>query len=158
MDNDLIVIVFDNQQYAKKARGALEIMRNSPFLGAMNSLPFTRDSAGKVVVQIERLPLDQSEPDRFIPDQLANTIFFGSEDEIQQLVAAGLDEGFVQIINASLDPGHSLLLIYVRYDSLVDPQQVLEILKQFNGRLYQTTISPQLEEVLLNQVQRKTIE
>ena len=40
----LIVMTFDNEQDALKAKGALEIMRNSTFLGAMNAIPITRDS------------------------------------------------------------------------------------------------------------------
>ena len=155
MNNDLIMMVFDKQQDARKARGALEIMRNSPFLGATNALPLTRDSAGNVVVQIERLPQDQTGPDSCIPDQLVNTIFGESEDEIQKLVAAGLDEKFAQMIKTALDPGRSMILTYVRQESTVDAQLVLEALTQFDGRLYLTTITPQVERVILEAAQKE---
>jgi uncharacterized membrane protein len=58
MNNDLIVMIFDNQQDALKARGAVEIMRNSPFLGAMNAVPTIKDEAGKVVIQVQQSPPD----------------------------------------------------------------------------------------------------
>jgi hypothetical protein len=41
-----------------------------------------------------------------------------------------------------------MILLYIRHDSLVDTQQVLEALKQYNGTLYQTTISPQVEDTI----------
>ena len=42
-----------------------------------------------------------------------------------------------------------MILIYIRHDNMVDMQQVLEAIKQFNGTLYHTTISPQVEEVMM---------
>ena len=148
MNNDLIVMTFDNEQDALKARGALEIMHISPFLGALNTLPVSRDAAGKVVYQAPQLPNDQVGPDSWIPNQFVNTIFGESEEEMQKLVAAGLDESFLKLIKTALNPGCSMILLYIRHDSLVDTQQVLEALKQYNGTLYQTTISPQVEDTI----------
>jgi uncharacterized membrane protein len=149
MNNDLIVMIFDNQQDALKARGALEIMRNSAFLGAMNAVPATKDGAGKVVIQVQQPPLNQTGADSWIPNALMNSIFGESEDELQELVDAGLDESFQQMVKTALKPGGSMILIYIRYASLVDTQQVLEAIKQYNGTLYHTTITSQVEEAIM---------
>ena len=156
MNNDLIVMTFDNEQDALKAKGALEIMRNSQFLGAMNAIPITRDRAGKVVVQNQQLPLDQAGPDSWIPNQFVSTVFGESEDDLQTLVTAGLDERFLQMVKTALYPGSSMILIYIRLDNMVDTQQVLETIKLFNGTLYHTTISPQVEEVISKQTQNES--
>ena len=159
MNNDLIVMISDNEQDALKAKGALEIVRNRQFLGVENIVLVTRDSAGKVIVHYKKsLPVNETDPYSQIPGQFVNIFFDESEDKVQELVAAGLDESFVKRVITALDAWSSLILIYICHDSLVDAQQVREFFKQLNGTLYQTTISPQLEEVLLNQVQRKTIE
>ena len=159
MNNDLIVMKFDNEHDALKAKGALEIIRNRQFLGVANAVPVTRDSAGKVDVHNKKsLPLDETDPYSQIPCQFVH-IFYGESDvKVQELVAAGLDESFVQRVKTALDPGSSLILIYIRQDSLVDTEQVREAFMRFDGTLYQTTIPPQVEEVVLKQVQRKTIE
>jgi uncharacterized membrane protein len=152
MNNDLIVMTFDNELDALKAKGALEIIRNRQFLGVANAVPVTKDRAGKVVVHLKKsLPVDETDPDSQIPGQIVNIFFDESEYKVQELVAAGLDASFRQMVNTALEPGSSLILIYIHDDSLVDTQQVLEAIKQFNGTLYHTTITPQLEEVILKQ-------
>ena len=93
MNNDLIVMKFDNEHDALKAKGALEIIRNRQFLGVANAVPVTRDSAGKVDVHHKKsLPLDDTDPYSQIPCQFVH-IFYGESDvKVQELVAAGLDD------------------------------------------------------------------
>jgi uncharacterized membrane protein len=152
MNNDLIVMTFKNEQDALKARGALEIMHNSPFLGARDAFLVTRDIDGEFVFHHQKLqPVGQTESDSQIPGLIVNLLFGDSEDGLQKLVAAGLDEKCLKKAKSELVPGSSLILIRIRYESLVDTQQVLDALNQFNGRLYHTTLAPDIEEVMLNQ-------
>jgi hypothetical protein len=98
-----------------------------------------------VVAYIQQSPNDQAGSDSWILNQFANMIFYDSEDELHKLIDAGMDERFLEMITTALAPGYSLILIYVCHDSMVDTQQVLEAIKQYNGTLYHTTISPQLQ-------------
>jgi uncharacterized membrane protein len=152
MNNDLIVMTFKNEHDALKARGALEIMRNSPFLGGRDAILVTRDIDGEVVIHHKKTqPVGQTESDSQIPDLIVILLFGDSEDGLQKLVAAGLDEKFLKKVKSGLAPGSSMILIHVRHESFVDTQQVLDALKQFDGTLYQTTLAPEIEEVMLNQ-------
>jgi uncharacterized membrane protein len=105
--------------------------------------------AGKVVVDIQQQPNGQAGSDSWIPNQFANTIFSDSEAELQKLVNAGMDERFLEMVITALAPGYSMILIFVCQDSMVDTLQVLEAIRQYNGTLYHTTISPLLEEVFM---------
>ncbi|MCJ7536429.1 MAG: hypothetical protein WA997_01485 [Anaerolineales bacterium] len=103
-----------------------------------------------MVIQVQwQLPEDQTEPGKQVSGLLANTIFSKSEEGLQKLIDVGLDESFVKMVNSALDPGISLILSYIHYDSLVDTQQVLGALIQFNGTLHHTTVPVELEEVIL---------
>ena len=151
MLNDLIVIAFDNQADAEKVWEALKVKRNRKFLGLLNSVIVTRDSAGKVIVHLQRqLPIDQADPGSQIPGLLANLLFGTPPEEgPQKLVDAGLDERFVNMVASALEPDSSMLINYIRQDSLVDTQQVLEALNQFNGTLHHTTVPAEVEETIL---------
>jgi uncharacterized membrane protein len=149
MNNDLIVVTFENEADASKARGALEIMRNSEFLGVSNTVIVLMDMVGKVVVHSQcHLPVPSSE----MSCLLACAIFGKHPEEgRRKLVDAGLDERFVKNVSSALVPESSAIVNYVRHDSLVDTQQVLDALKQFRGTLHHTTVPAEVEEAILNQ-------
>jgi uncharacterized membrane protein len=151
MLNDLIVIAFDNEADAEKVWGALKVIRNRKSLGVLNSVIVTRDRAGKVIVQLQRqLPVDQTDPGSQMPGLLANLLFGTPTDEgPQKLVDAGLDERFVKMMASTLNPDSSMIINYIRQDSLVDTQQVLETLNQFNGTLHHTTVPAEVEETIV---------
>ena len=153
--NDLIVMTFDNQEAAFKARQALEIMRNSRFLGVSNAVIATRDRAGKVVVYHQsELGARRPDPSSQMPGLLVNVIFGKPPEEgAQKLVDAGLDEGFVRKVASALGPDSSMTLNYVWRDSLVDAQQVVDALNQFEGTLHHTTVPAEVEEAILKQAE-----
>jgi uncharacterized membrane protein len=153
MINDLIVMTFDDETDASKARGVLEIMRNRYFLGVVDAIVVTMDSAGGVVVHSQRqLRAQPSDPSSEVSRLLAGAIFVKPpEDGVKELVNAGLDERFVNTVSSALTPETSLLLNYIRKDSLIDTQQFLDALKQFRGTLHHTTVPAEVEEAILNQ-------
>lgn len=153
MKNDLIVLTFENEEGALKARGALEIRRNSQLLGVLNTVMVTRDKTGEVVLHIQRqLPNHPEDPSSQMPELLAEAIF-GTPPEkgSQMLIDAGMDDGFLELVSSALGPGSSLVLSYVPQDSLVDTQQLVEFLIQFNGTLHHTTVPEQVEKAILKQ-------
>ena len=153
MHNDLIVMTFDSEADALKARGGLEIMRNSQMLGVMDTVMVTRDRAGELIVhQQSALPTQPPSLGIQMPRMLANAFFAEQREErLQPLVDAGLDERFVAEVSSALVPGSSMLLNYVRRDSLVDTQRLLGTLRQFKGTLYHTTVPEEVEEAILKQ-------
>ena len=153
MHNDLIVMTFGGETAALRARQALEQMRNSPFLGLLNTLVVTRDRAGKVVVHQQwELPSHLPRASRQMPRLLVEA-FFGQqpEDGMRKLVDAGLDEMFVREVVSALSPKSSMILNYVWRGSLVDTQQVLDAFRQFKGTLHHTTVPDEVEEAILVQ-------
>lgn len=155
MDNDLIVMTFDNEEAASKARQALEIMRNRQFLGVPNAVIVTRGRAGKVTVDRQRqLPAEPPGPSSQMPGLLVDTIFGKPPEEgVQKLVDAGLDERFLDKVLSAIGPESSMILNYVRQDSLVDTEQVLDALNQFRGTLHHTTVPAEVEEAILKQLE-----
>jgi uncharacterized membrane protein len=151
VQHDLIVITFDSEADALKARGGLEIMRNSQMLGLLNTVMVTRDRAGRVIVhQQSVLPVRPPSPGSQVPGMLASAIFAEPPEEgARKLVDSGLDERFVDEVSSALIPGSSMLINYVRRDSLVDTQQLLGVLSQFKGTLYHTTVPAEVEEAIL---------
>ena len=153
MVNDLIVMTFDDEAAALSAKQALEQMRTSLFLGLLNALVVTRDRTGKVVVHQQwELPSHPPRASSQIPRLLVEA-FFGQrpEDGQQTLVDAGLDEIFVRGVASALGPKSSMILNYIWRGSLVDTQQVLDALRQFEGTLCQTTVPDEAEEAILRQ-------
>jgi uncharacterized membrane protein len=153
MNNDLIFMTFDNETDAAKARGTLEIMRSSRFLGVSDAVVIVVDSVGKVVVHPQReLPSRLHDPSSQVPRHLVNAISGKlSEEGMQNLVDAGLDERFVRNVSSALVPTSSAILNYVRYDSLVDTQQVLNVLNQLKGKVHCTTVPEEVERAILTQ-------
>ena len=155
MNSDLIVMTFENEAGASKARGALEIMRNRYFLGVMDAVVVTIDSAGKAVVRPQfHADAQPRDPSSQVALLLADAIFVKPpEDGVKELFNAGLDERFVNAVSSALTPETSLILHYIQQDSLIDPQQVLDALKQFRGTLHHTTVPAEVEEAILKQAE-----
>ena len=158
MNNDLIVMTFASEEDALKTREALKLMRGSQFWGLVNTVILSMDSSGKVLIHHQReLPAHQRRPGSQLPDVLADEIFGASPQEgLRRLVEAGLSETFLKEITSELNPNSSALLIYIRPESLVNPQQVLDVLRQFRGTVHHTTVPAEVETALLDQAERST--
>lgn len=153
MDNDLIAMVFGDQQAALDVRRALERMRTSQFLGPINVVPVTRDRKGIVTVHFRWQPwFDPGAPEDQMPGIVANAIFGkSSEEKTQKLIDANMNELFLKKLEADLVPGSSMVLAYIRSDTLVDTQQFLDAISHFRGTVCQTTVSDEVEEAILKQ-------
>jgi hypothetical protein len=129
--------------------GAMEIMRNSDFLGVMNAVVVAMDKVGKVFVHSQ---CQLADPSSEMAHLLACAILAKHpEAGGQKLVNAGLDEEFVKRVSSAQRPESSAILNYVRQNSLVDTQQVLDALNLFKGTLYHTTVPPDVAEAILKQ-------
>jgi uncharacterized membrane protein len=158
MDNDLIAMIFSDQQAALDVLRALERMRTSQFLGPMNLVPVTRDRKGIVTIHLRWQPWsDPGAPGDQMPGIVANAIFgISSEEEMPKLIDdADMSESFLKKLEADLVPGSSMVLAYIRRDTLVDTQQFLDAISRFKGTVCQTTVSDEVEQVIMKQLGSK---
>jgi uncharacterized membrane protein len=153
MNNDLIAMTFTTEEGASKTRQALEMMRGSQFWGLVNTVIVTRDSSGTVFAHQQReIPADEYSPSLLLPEVLIDEILGANpEAGLRRLVGAGLSESFLKEITSALVPNSSAILIYIRHGSMVNPQQVLDALKQFAGTAYHTTVPEDVENEILRQ-------
>jgi uncharacterized membrane protein len=54
----------------------------------------------------------------------------------------GLDDGFVREVGNTIQPGHSALFLLIREAT---PDKLMDELRQFNGRILQTSLSNEAE-------------
>jgi uncharacterized membrane protein len=152
MNNDLIAMTFDTEEGASKTRQALELMRGSQFWGLVKTVIVSRDSSGTVLVHQQQIPADEYSPSLLLPEVLADEILGASpEAGLRKLVGAGLSETFLKEITSALIPNSSAILIYIQQGSLVNPQQVLDVLRQFTGTVHHTTVPADVETAILGQ-------
>ena len=57
----------------------------------------------------------------------------------------GLDDGFIKEVGNTIQPGHSALFLLIREAT---PDRLMEELKQFNGKILQTSLSKEAEAKL----------
>jgi uncharacterized membrane protein len=57
----------------------------------------------------------------------------------------GLDDGFVKEVGNTIQPGHSALFLLIREAT---PDKLMDALKQFNGKILQTSLSKEAEAKL----------
>jgi uncharacterized membrane protein len=57
----------------------------------------------------------------------------------------GLDDGFVKEVGNTIQPGHSALFLLIREAT---PDKLMDALKQFNGKILQTSLSKEAEAEL----------
>jgi len=119
----------------------------------LNTVIVTRDKTGKVVLHIQRqLPNHPEDPSSQMSELLVEAIFGNPPEKgLQMLVDAGVDDGILKLVSSALKPGSSLVLSYVPQDCLVDTQQLVEFLNQFNGTLHHTTVPAEVEGAILEQ-------
>ena len=158
MDNDLIAMIFSDQQAALDVMRALKWMRTSQFLGPMNAVPVTRDRKGTVTIHLRWQPgSDPGASGDQMPSIVANAIFGkSSEEKMQKLIdVADMSESFLRRLEADLVPGSSMVLAYIRSDTLVDTQQFLDAISDFRGTVYQTTVSDEVEQIIMKQLRNR---
>lgn len=54
----------------------------------------------------------------------------------------GMDDGFIKEVTKTIEPGHSALFLLVREAT---PDKLVDGLEQFNGKVLQTSLSPEAE-------------
>lgn len=148
MHSDLLVVTFDNQEGAGRARDALQRTRKSPLLGLESALMVTVDGAGTVSLQPGRELLARQGND--LLEVIVDVIFADPPNGmLRRLVEQGLDAHFVEAVARTTGKNSSALLFLVRYDGVSDTGELLDALAPYNGKPHLTTLSPEVEAALL---------
>jgi uncharacterized membrane protein len=151
--SDLIVIVFNDEQQARDALGTLRKYEHEGVLSLKDTAVLTKDAHGKVHVKNEAS--SATETGAVVGAVLGPLLAFMfpvvgiaigalGGAAIGALLGDGVDRGFVKEMTTSLEPGKSALFLVIQD---VNPA-VFDALKPFSGKVYQTTLSEDVEDRL----------
>jgi uncharacterized membrane protein len=152
---NLIVIVFDDPEEAPRVRKTIKSIEGSGHISLNDSAVVVKDEKGKVHVknQVDRGVKIGAVGGGFFGLLLASVFFPVAGIVIGALGGAvigkmaklGVSQGFVKEVASSMENESSALFIIVR-DS--DPDVAVAALKPYKGKILQTTLSPEDEEIL----------
>lgn len=151
MNSDLIVMTFDGEKKAQDVFDVLQAMRKNCLLSLDNAAVVTKDCAGTVRLypQVNLSAAQQAAGS--LPGLLSDLILGTAPDEVvRALVSLGLDDWFLEQTARTMGSNSSALLFLVRQDSLADRHELLDALGPFKGKIYQTTLSPQVEAHIIS--------
>ncbi len=156
--SDVLVIVFDDLEEARRARDAVRAMQKEHQLSLDDAAVIYKDASGKVHAD--------GEVDRGVKVGAGVGAMLGvlmmfmfpitgiaigaiGGGLVGKLLGDHVDKKFVKEVSESLKPGSSALFLIIRSGSA---SALREVLEPFKGEIYQTSLSPELEEQLRKQL------
>ena len=150
----LIVLTFDQPDDAEKALKSIRQIEKGGRLHLVDTAVIAKDADGKTHVKNE--VSSGTETGAVVGGLLGPFLMFafplagiaigaGAGALVGKLFHTGVDQKFVKDVQASLQPNHSALFLV---EDSADPNAVLAALRPYKGEVYQTTLSPELEEQL----------
>jgi uncharacterized membrane protein len=153
--SELVVIAFDNEIGATEMRDALIALQEQRLVTLDDAAVVVRRSDGKVKVKQAVSLVGTGALGGAFWGMLIGLLFWmpwlgvaagalsGALGDA--LSDYGLDDGFVREVGNTIQPGHSALFLLIREAT---PDKLMEALSQFNGRILQTSLSPESEAKL----------
>ncbi len=153
--NNLIVLAFDTMDEAEQVHQALVSAKNQGVLSIDDAAVVVKDTDGKVQVknQVSRGTWITTGVGGAL-GLLIGTIFFPIGGLVLGLAGGalvgkfmdlGVDGNFVKDVGEQIQPGTSALFVLTRDENAAG---VLAVLRQFQGRVLQTTLDSEADEAI----------
>jgi uncharacterized membrane protein len=151
----LIVVAFESQDEAEKVLGSLKAQTKYDNISFDDTAVVSKDAAGKVHIQnnVSHGTMTATGIGALLGLLLGGLLFplgglligAGGGALIGRFMKLGVDGDFVKEVSASLQPDSSALFVLVRD---ANPAVVRAVLEEHQGKIIQTTLSPEAEESL----------
>jgi uncharacterized membrane protein len=150
---ELVVITFDDMEQAEQVRERMRKGQHAGYISLDDSAVVVKDQNGKVHVK--------NEMDRGVKvgavgggflGLLLGSIFFPLAGILVGVLGGaavgaatrmGIDKAFIKEVSDDIQPGSSAIFLLVRD---ANPDIAIAALRDYQGTLYQTTLSPEAEE------------
>jgi uncharacterized membrane protein len=151
--SELIVLVFEDEHQAPEALAALRRMEKEGALHFEDTAVIVKDQNGKVHKKNEvSSTTETGVVGGALLGVLLTFLFPGvglligglAGGAIGALLGEGVDGKFVKDLSQSMQPGTSALFVLIKHAQ----PAVIDVLKPFHGKVYQTTLNEDLEERL----------
>lgn len=139
MNGDLIVMTFDGDEMAQTVFDSLQAMTKSQVLGLDDAALVTKDGAAQARLRPE--PANSTGLAALLGALLLRSPLEVVPNEVKEYV----DDDFLRTVGVALQNSGSALLFFLHPDSLSDSGELLGALALFRGRIFQTTLLPQIE-------------
>lgn len=155
----LIAMTFDGETAAADALRSLRQLEKSADLDLEDTAVLVKDGNGEIKFQDELS--GATEKGLVAGGMLGAVLGFAfpiagvllgaaSGALVARFLKTGIDPGFAKEVGAALKPDGSALVLIVRQGT---PELVLSALRPYEGSVYQTTLSPELEQELRKALQ-----
>ena len=147
--SDLVVIAFDNETGAAEMRDALIELQKRRLVTLDDAAVVVRRPDGRVKVQQAVSLVGTGTLGGAFWGMVIGLLFWMPWMGVTPRAPAagapsdyGLDDGFVKEVSNTIQPGHSALFLLIREAT---PDKLMDELKQFNGKILQTSLSQDAE-------------
>jgi uncharacterized membrane protein len=161
----LVVIAFDDPEQAGKVRHTLSSMQDTGHLSLNDSAVVVKDEDGKVHLKDE---VDRGVKVGAIGGSalglLIGSVFFPIGGLIigavggalvGKLMDTGVSKSFIKEVTDELEPGSSAIFFIVRGD---DPSPTVAALREYEGKILQTTLPDEAEDTLRRHLEGRSWE
>lgn len=158
----LIVIAFDDMEQAGKVRASLEKGEKGGYITLDDSAVVIKDEEGKIHIKNE---VDQGIKSGVVGGSLLGLLIMGifapiggiiigalGGGIIGSLTGKGISKNFTKEVADALQPGNSAIFFIVRDTK---PDYAIAVLREYKGRVIQTSLPGDVEEELRAEVEKK---
>lgn len=152
---NLVVVTFANEDDAGRVRDSLRELQKSGRLSVDDAAVVVKDAEGKVHIKGEAdTGVKWGAVGGGLLGLMLASIFFpvagivigvAGGAAVGALADKGIQKSFVKEVAESLQPGNSALFVIGRD---ADPNAVLAVLRNYEGKVFHTSLSPEDEESL----------
>ena len=153
--SELVVVAFDNETGAAEMRDALIELQKQRLVTLDDAAVVVRKPDGKVKVKQAVSLVGTGALGGAFWGMLVGLLFWMPWLGLAMgalsgalggaLSDYGVDDGFVKEVGNTIQPGHSALFLLIREAT---PDKLMDELKQFNGKILQTSLSKEAEAKL----------